>query len=206
MNRRDGEARHPISAEEFRLLRDLVYEHAGLRFEEDAMMLFERRLSDRVAALGFSSFNPYYKYLRFNPLGGSELEEVVERLTTKETYFFRQEYQLRAFKDELLPRIANSNREHRRLSVWSAGCATGEEAYTLAMLILESGLFVGWDVRVIGSDISKRGVAHARRGVYRPSSFRVTSPAQRERFFREAADGSHVVDDVKKLCHFAQLN
>jgi len=206
MIRRDSDARHAISAEEFRLLRDLVYEHAGLRFEEDAMLLFERRLSDRVAALGLLSFGGYYKYLRFNPLGANELEEVIERLTTKETYFFRQEYQLRAFRDELLPRIAHANREHRRLSAWSAGCATGEEAYTLAMLILESGLFSGWDVRVIGSDISKRGVAHARRGVYRPSSFRATAAEQRQRYFRDAEDGMHVMDEVKKLCHFAQLN
>jgi chemotaxis protein methyltransferase CheR len=159
-----------------------------------------------VAALGFSAFGAYYKYLRFNPLGPSELEEVIERLTTKETYFFRQEYQLRAFRDELLPRIAHANREQKRLAVWSAGCATGEETYTLAMLILESGLFSDWDVRVIGSDISKRGVAHARRGVYRPSAFRVTAPEQKSHFFREAEDGSHILEDVKKLCHFAQLN
>ncbi len=206
MNRSDSESRPGISPDEFRLLRDLVYEHAGLRFEEEAMLLFERRLADRVGALGFSKFGSYYKYLRFNALGPAELEEVVERLTTKETYFFRQEYQLRAFRDEILPRVSLANREQRRLAVWSAGCATGEEAYTIAMLIHQSGLFADWEVRVIGSDISKRCVAHARRGVYRTGSFRVTSPELRGRYFREGLDGTHVIDEVKKLSHFCQLN
>jgi chemotaxis protein methyltransferase CheR len=206
MNGSDGESRLGISPDEFRLLRDLVYEHSGLRFEEESMLLFERRLADRVRALGFPKFGTYYKYLRFNPMGDSELEEVIERLTTKETYFFRQEYQLRAFRDEILPRIAISNREQQRLAVWSAGCATGEEAYTIAMLIHQSGLFSKWDVRVIGSDISRRCVGHARRGVYRAGAFRVTSPELRARYFREGIDGTHVVDDVKKLCHFGQLN
>lgn len=205
MRRGDDESRL-ISADEFRLLRDLVYEHAGLRFEEDAMVLFERRLSERVGALGFSNFGSYYKYLRFNALGAAELEEVIERLTTNETYFFRQEYQLRAFRDELLPRLAEANRDHRRLSVWSAGCSTGEEAYTIAMLIRQSCLFNDWEVRVIGSDISKRCVAHARRGFYRGAAFRVTSPELRARFFREDGEGTQVADEVRKLCHFGQLN
>lgn len=206
MSRGADEDRLSITPDEFRLLRDFVYEHSGLRFEEDAMALFERRLAERVSELGFSGFGSYYKYLRFNPLGSAELEEVVERLTTKETYFFRQEYQLRAFRDELLPRLASANREHRRLSVWSAGCATGEEAYTIAMLIRQSALFDDWEVRVIGSDISKRCVAHARRGFYRSASFRTTAPEVRARFFRESSEGTQVVDDVRKLCHFGQLN
>jgi chemotaxis protein methyltransferase CheR len=200
------DARHRLMPDDFRLLRDLIYEYAGLRFEEDAQFLFERRLADRVEALSLSGYGAYYKYLRFNPLGDGELEEAVERLTTKETYFFRQEYQLRGFRDELLPRLAKANREYRRLCVWSAGCATGEEAYTIAILIRQSGLFDDWDVRVVGSDISKHCVAHARRGVYRPASFRATSPELRAKYFFEERDGTHVADDVKKLCHFGQLN
>ena len=197
---------HRLAADEFRLLRDLVYDYAGLRFEDDSAFLFERRLNERVEALGFAGYAAYYKYLRFNALGEAELEEAVERLTTKETYFFRQEYQLRAFRDELLPRVARSNKEHRRLCVWSAGCATGEEAYTIAILIQQSGLFADWEVRVVGSDISRHCVAHARRGVYKQASFRVTTPQLLARYFQEQSDGTHVKDEVKKLCHFGQLN
>jgi len=159
-----------------------------------------------VSALQLSSFDEYYKYLKFNARGSTELEEVIERLITTETYFFRQEYQLRAFSRELLPRLAQANAASRRLAVWSAGCATGEEVYTLAILIHESGLFDGWEVRVFGSDISKHNVAFARRGVYRPTSFRTTSPESRRTYFEEVSDGARVRDSIRKFCHFGQLN
>jgi chemotaxis protein methyltransferase CheR len=196
----------PLNAEQFRLLRDLVNQRTGLYFDETSMFLFERRLGDRLAALQLPDFDEYYHLLRFDARGATELEEAIELLTTKETYFFRQDYQLRAFSDELLPRLAESNAESRRLSIWSAGCATGEEAYTLAIVVHESGLFKGWDVRIVGSDISRASVAKARHGAYRSNSFRVTTPEMLGRYFIERADGFHVADFVKEKCHFGQLN
>lgn len=195
-----------LKPEEFQLLRDLVNEAAGLQFGDDSLFLFERRLGDRAAALGLDSFAAYYKHIRFASQGNAELEQALEVLTTKETYFFRQEYQLRAFQEELLPRLVVTNASQRRLNVWSAGCSTGEEVYTLAILILESSLFEGWDVNVIGSDLCRSNVAASRRGVYRESSFRVTPPEMRSRYFEERPDGTHVIDRVKRLCHFGQLN
>jgi len=204
--RSSGEPRPRLVSEEFHLLRDVIYEHAGLSFDSESMFLFDRRLGERVEALGLRSFNDYYKYLRFNARGPAELEEALERLTTKETYFFRQEYQLRAFSSELLPRLALQNADSRRLCIWSAGCSTGEEAYTLAMLVRDNPMFEDWEIRIIGSDICKSSVATARRGVYQPSSFRTTPEHMRARYFREEANGTHVVDRVKQLCHFGQLN
>ncbi len=201
------EPRPRLAPDEFRLLRDLVNEYAGLSYDDDAMYAFDRRLGERVVALDLDGFDEYYKYLRFNIRGAAELEDAVELLTTKETYFFRQEYQLRAFEAELLPRLAATNASRRRLSVWSAGCSTGEEVYTIAMIIDRSGLFNGWDVRVIGSDISKRSVAHARRGSYRGSSFRAIGEALRRAYFVETSDGMDAVSDrIKRMCHFGQLN
>ena len=204
--RSSGEPRPRLMSEEFLLLRDVIYDYAGLRFDGDAMFLFDRRLGERVEALGLRSFNDYYKYLRFNARGPAELDEAIERLTTKETYFFRQEYQLRSFANELLPRLAQQNADSKRLCIWSAGCSTGEEVYTLAMLVRESDLFENWEVRLIGSDICKSSVAAARRGVYQTSSFRTTSTAMQARYFREDVDGMHVVDQIRRLCHFGQLN
>jgi chemotaxis protein methyltransferase CheR len=195
-----------LGTEEFRLLRDLIYDHAGLHYDDDAMFLFERRLVDRVEALGLDDFYAYYKHLRFDPRGPGELEEAIERLTTKETYFFRQEYQLRAFRDQLLPELAQVNAQRRRLAVWSAGCATGEEAYTIAILLLESGLFRGWDLKVVGSDICKGSVTAARRGIYREAAFRTTSHERRAQYFTDVGDGSEVAPELKKICHFGQLN
>ncbi len=191
---------------EFRLLRDLVNAHAGLHFDDEALVLFDRRLADRLATLQLSGYDEYYKYLRFNVRGQNELDEVLERVTTNETYFFRQEYQLRAFKNEILPRVYESNSARRRLAIWSAGCSTGEEVYTLAMLIHESDLFEGWDVRVVGSDICKQNVTFARRGIYRGGAFRTTPLEYRRSYFIEAEDGFHVVDKIRKMCYFGQLN
>lgn len=206
MDRPSGVGRFKLQLDEFLLLRDLIYATAGLRFERDSAFLMERRLAERIEALGLNSFGAYYKYLRFHPLGEAELAEAIERITTKETYFFRQEYQLRAFQDEILPRLAGSNREHRKLYVWSAGCATGEEAYTIAILIHQTRLFEGWDVRVVGSDLSARCVAHARRGIYREASFRSTPAEIRLRYFQPDGHGQRVIDELRKMCHFGQLN
>jgi chemotaxis protein methyltransferase CheR len=203
---RGFDPRPRLAPDEFRLLRDLVNAHAGLHFEDDALYMFDRRLGERVTALELSGFDQYYKYLRFDIRGHVELDEAVEALTTNETYFWRQEYQLRAFRDEVLPRLHDANASRRRLAVWSAGCSTGEEAYTLAILARQSGLFQGWDLRIIGSDISKKSVATARRGVYRESAFRASPADFRRAYFVEHEDGSHVVDDIKRLCHFGQLN
>ncbi len=149
-----------MKPEEFRLLRDLFSATTGLQFGPEARFALERRLRERLAVLGLATFAEYHHYLRFSPRADAEWEEAVDVLTTNETYFFREDRQLRAFRDELLPMLAEQAGARRRLAVWSAGCATGEEAYSLAMLIDESGIFarspVAWDVRVYGSDISPR--------------------------------------------------
>lgn len=199
-------SRPRLAPDVFRMLRDLVNEHAGLEFHDDALYAFERRLAGRVSALGLVSFEEYYRHARFDPAGVRELDEMIDLLTTKETYFFRQEYQLRAFSRELLPELVRIHGQSKRLTLWSAGCATGEEAYTLAICVLSSGLCEGWDVRIVGTDISGRSVAAARRGVYRPTSFRSTPPEVRRAFFEERDDGAHVIEPLRRMCHFGQLN
>ena len=195
-----------LRPDEFRLLRDLVNGHCGIYFGDDALPVLERRLRERLAALNLKSFGEYYQFLRFSNLNVSELDEALDLLTTNETYFFREDYQLRAFRDEVLPQLAAEAASRRRLTVWSAGCSTGEEVYTLAILIAESGLFEDWEVRVYGSDISRRCVAAARRGIYGASAFRVVGPEIKRSFFADRADGSHVIDRIRQLCHFGHLN
>lgn len=198
-------ARPRLALDEFLLLRDLFLERAGLDFEEASTFAFERRLGDRIVELGLKSFHDYYKHLRFDVHAELELEYALERITTAETYFFRQDYQLRAFRDEVLPALHASRRAARRLVLWSAGCSTGEEVYTLAILLKETGLFEGWAVRVIGSDLSRERVAAARRGVFREASFR-TAQWLKDRYFAETTEGWQVNDEIKAMCHFGQLN
>ncbi len=192
--------------DEFRLLRDLIAARTGVHFGEEGRSQLERRLRERLLALGLSSFGEYGHYLRFNARAPAEWEEAMELVTTNETYLFREAYQLRAFRDEVLPGLAEGAKARRRLWLWSAGCSTGEEVYTIAILVAQSGLFEGWDVRVFGSDISKRCIAAARRGVYGAASFRVTPPEVRRAWFSEQDGAFHVADRIRAMCHFGCMN
>ncbi len=196
----------PLKPEEFRLLRDLLSSRIGIQFGPESRFAMERRLRERLAILKLSTFAEYYQYLRFHPLAATEWEEAIELLTTNETYFFREDYQLRSFKDEVLPLLASQAKGRKRLSIWSAGCSTGEEVYTIAILLMESQLLAGWEVRVYGSDISKRCIAAARRGVYGQASFRAMPEDYKRRHFVEKSDGYYVSERVRTLCHFGQMN
>ncbi|MDB4943995.1 MAG: Chemotaxis protein methyltransferase CheR [Labilithrix sp.] len=202
-----------LRADEYRLIRDLVSERLGIWFGPDSRQSLERRLRERLTVRGITSYGDYYQLLKYSPLAREEWDEASELLTTHETYFFREDYQLRAFKNELLPMLAERLKARRRLQLWSAGCSTGEEVYTIAMLVLESGLFDGWEVRVYGSDLSKKCISAARRGLYGPTSFRSTTdeakrtwfvaPSQREPGGPELLG---VAPEVRALCHFGQMN
>ncbi|HEX4448539.1 MAG TPA: protein-glutamate O-methyltransferase CheR [Polyangiaceae bacterium] len=203
-----------LKPDEFRLLRDLFVMRTGLQFGPESRFALERRLRERLMVLKLTSFAEYHHYLRFGTQASAEWDEAIDLLTTNETYFFREERQLRAFQDEVLPMIEAQARMRRRLAVWSAGCSTGEEAYTIGILVHQSTLFPrrsepgapAWDIRIYGSDISRRCVAAARRGVYGESSFRVTPPDARRAFFLERPDGWHVAEPIRSLCHFGQMN
>jgi chemotaxis protein methyltransferase CheR len=214
-----------LKPDEFRLLRDLFAARTGLHFGPEARFSLERRLRERLMVLKLSSFAEYHHYLRFGMHAAEEWDEAIDLLTTNETYFFREDRQLRAFQNEVLPMLHAQARLRRRLTIWSAGCSTGEEVYTIAILVHASHLFPrrepgasmlphtrpsterpGWDVRVYGSDLSRRCVAHARRGVYGESSFRATASDLRRAFFQERADGWHVSETIRHLCHFGQMN
>jgi chemotaxis protein methyltransferase CheR len=196
----------PLSSDDFRLLRDVVGARIGLSLAPSSRPALERRLRERLGVVNKKSFAEYHQYLSFDPAAEAEWETLYDLLTTTETYFFREDYQLRAFQDEVLPALHERARPRKRLTVWSAGCSTGEETYTIAMLIHESNLFGGWDVRVFGSDLSRRCVAAARRGVYTAASFRTTTKEKRRAYFIDRADGAHVVERIRAMCHFGQMN
>jgi chemotaxis protein methyltransferase CheR len=204
-----------LKADEFRLIRDLFAARTGLQFGAESRFALERRLRERLMILKLASFADYHHYLRFGAHASAEWDEAVDLLTTNETYFFREERQLRAFQNEVLPMLEVQARGRRRLAIWSAGCSTGEEVYTVAILVHRSLLFprrqpltdkAAWDVRIYGSDISRRCVAAARRGVYGESSFRVTPEDTRRAFFHDRPDGWHVTESIRQLCHFGQMN
>jgi chemotaxis protein methyltransferase CheR len=199
--------RPEMNAEEFRLLRDFVYAYCGILVRDDMKYVMQRRLWPRLEALGLHDFASYYRYLRFDAQRRAELDTAIEALTTHETYFFREPRQLKAFSQEVLPVLERRNARLRRLRLWSAGCSSGEEAYTLAMLLKESGRFEGWDVEVHGSDISRRVLAAARQGEYGPSALRATSAEQLARYFTQIGPNRvRVREDVRAWVTFGHHN
>ena len=198
-----------MNLEEFRLFRDFVYQYCGLHFTEDSKYLLEKRLGKRLQKHNLSTFKDYFYLLRYSPLKDQELTEVIDVLTTNETYFFREDFQLRTFRDEILPELRERKEKagNRQLRIWSAGCSSGEEPYTIAMILLDQPWLQSWRVEVIGTDISQRVLQMARQGIYGDSAFRATDAAVRQRFFTEEPDGrARIRDGVRKLVSVSHLN
>ncbi len=193
----------PASLRTLSALAALINRRCGLFYDRRALSTLERRLAVRVRQQGLSSFEEYLSILERDTV---ELSEVFEILTTKETYFFRQDYQLDAFVHEVLPRIAKENGPQGRLTVWSAGCSSGEETYTLSILLSESPLLVGWKVRVLGTDLCASNIEAAERGIYRDSSFRSTPKERIDRYFSKVSGGYSVNPDLRRSVHFSVRN
>jgi len=197
------------SEEEFRLVRDLIHDYCGLSFESDTGAILARRLAKRTAYLGIRDFRDYYRLLRYGRGREQELSDLMDLLTTNETYFFRESLQLRALTNEIIPELLLRRGERSGqapLRIWSAGCSTGEEPYTVAMLLLETGCCQGAPVEIIGTDISHRVLHHARRGVYGDSAFRATDVYFRQKYFRRDGDGFRPIDAVRDLVTISHLN
>ena len=194
---------------EFRMFCELVKSRCGLHFDEDSRFIVEKRLGRRVRECGVGSFAAYHLLLRNAGEGEEEFSNVVDTLTTNETYFFRELGQMRALIDEIVPELMERRRESGidvPVSIWSAGCSSGEEPFTIAMLANEAGYEVGKDIRIYASDISKQMLHRSRRGLYREASFRETPAHIRSQYFVEK-DGQHRIrDEIKNQVDFIQLN
>ncbi|HEY6842793.1 MAG TPA: protein-glutamate O-methyltransferase CheR [Thermoanaerobaculia bacterium] len=190
----------------FRLLRDAIYKRSGIWFSEASKYLLQKRLSPRARELNFESFQKYYYFLQYDPRAEEEFSEIFDLVTTKETYFFREASQLSAFTQEIVPDIL-SRKGVKKIRVWSAGCSTGEEPYSIAIALQEARLFERVDFDIFASDISQQALVRARRGQYREAAFRATDPNIRDRYFDRAPDGSwHIRDEVRNRVSFGRVN
>jgi chemotaxis protein methyltransferase CheR len=190
----------------FRLLRELFHERFGLWFNDDLRFLLQVRLGSRLALHGLRDFEGYRRFLRLDPRGPAELADAAEVLTTNETYFYREPDQLRALERDILPSLEQARGQGRRLRLLSAGCSTGEEAYTLAALLLGSGRFTGWDLEVHGVDLSRRCLARGLAGAYGEHAFRSAEGQALRRWFH-LQEGRWVVDDaLRRLVRFSAAN
>jgi chemotaxis protein methyltransferase CheR len=198
----------PLPDDVFRLLRDFIHGYCGIYFDNGSRFLLERRLSRRLEQHRLKSFEEYYHFLRYDRKREEELVILIDNLTTNETYFFRESPQLRAFSEEILPEFRETLAGRKVLRIWSAGCSTGEEPYTIAILLLESGeWWRDWQIEILGSDINQRVLHTARKGVYKKNAHRATSPDMLAKYFVADEKGDfRIIDKVKELVSFSSLN
>ena len=204
-----------MSAPTFVGFRNLIYEKSGIYFPDNKKYVLDSRLASRLAEHNCTTFEEYLALLRTDAWRDKELPALFNAVTTNETFFFRDLPQLQAFNDLILPAMIKENQGTKRLKIWSAACSTGDEPFTLAILLLERGRegaggcngdLGGWNVEVAASDISEAVLRSARRAAYGTYAMQHVSPLLRSRYFM-IEDGLHCVKhEAKRLVRFAHIN
>ena len=190
----------------FRLLREQIYKRSGMWFSDSSKYLLQKRLSPRARELNFDSFQKYFYFLQYDPRADAEFDQIFDLVTTNETYFFREPAQLQAFVEEIIPDLL-SRKALKKIRIWSAGCSSGEEPYSLAMLLSEAGWYEHAAFEIFASDINQQVLSKARKGQYRENAFRATTPTLREKYFtRDSESTWRVKDEIRNRVSFGRLN
>jgi chemotaxis methyl-accepting protein methylase len=190
------------------MVRDLVAHRSGLYLGQPHHLFLERTVTERMRETS-GDFSSYLSQLQASPPGGGELQVLVERLCIHETSFMRDPSDFRALANYILPRLAEEVREHgrRRLRLVSAGCSTGQEAYSIAMVVEEASLGLP-DVRieVVGLDLSSEALERARRGLYSRKEVMTLEPWRLQRFFQPCGDDYEIVPSLRQKVRFMNAN
>jgi chemotaxis protein methyltransferase CheR len=191
-------------------IRDLIYQAAGIFQPDNKLRLLEDRCGRRLSELKVKTLREYLARLNHPTTGREEMVKLLNEITIGETCFFRNQSQLDTLKSVVLPRIlaARASSVVRKLRIWSAGCSTGEEPYSLAIFLLEqsSVLLKGWTFEVQATDLNERSLEHAQAGVYGDYSTRNVNPQYRQKYFTAAGDKLQVSPAARKPVLFSRLN
>lgn len=192
----------------FEQLRQIALAHTGIVLGENKRQMMYGRLARRIRQLGLGSFDEYCARLERDP--DSELGELINAITTNLTAFFRENHHFEHLASTALPEILTRNAGSRRLRVWSAGCSTGEEPYSIAMTLAESANLAGWDARILATDIDTNVVQRADAGVYGGDRVNGVDPKRQRRWFErgvgENAGKLRVRRELRDLIAFRALN
>lgn len=191
-------------------VRDLIYKTAGIFQANNRLRFLEERCQKRIQALGVRNMREYFDCLTSKPMARGEITSLLNEITVGETFFFRNQPQLEGIRNVVLPRVveAKSRMCMRHLRIWSAGCSTGEEPYTLAIILLEEcrNRLKGWTFEILATDLNQRSLATAEAGSYGEYSVRNIDPQLRERYFRFEGSQLQVTPEVKTKVRFTRLN
>jgi chemotaxis protein methyltransferase CheR len=197
----------PLGEEDLRRFQAFLVQLSGLHFDQDNSKILERGLGRRMRALHLESYGEYYHYLKRYQNSRRELKKLLALLTVGETFFFRYRAHFEALQHSVIPELIKRNWSQRTLRIWSAGCSTGEEPYSIAMLLLEHfPELADWQVEILATDINYQSLRRAREGIYRERTLRVTEASYRKRFFIPQNSRLMVASEPRKLVRFGYLN
>ncbi len=198
----------PVTDDEFRLFQQLVYQWSGIFLSPIKRALLAARLSKRVRQLGLRSFSEYYRHLSQGE--DDERRILLDSICTNETHFFREPAQFDFLDQVVLPGMMADGRRQKRIRVWSAGCSTGEEPFSLAMLLHDRLAASGWSIEILATDLSTRVLEKAANAEWPVESAAEIPPAYLRRYMlkgRKSKEGiMRAGPQLRSLIHFAQLN
>ncbi len=188
------------------MFRDYIHEHSGIFLDESKLDSLRISLHTRASRTNCFSYNDYFQILK-----GSEEEfrELISLITINETSFFRYFAQFEVFRNNILPDIIRRKEKigNKSLRIWSAGCSTGEEPYTVALIILDGfPEILTWNIEILGTDVSKKALSQAKEGFYHSRSLRITPQRYIDKYFEPSGDGFQIKDEVKRMVNFKYHN
>jgi len=184
----------------------LIYKKTGLFFEYNKKYYVQKKLEKRAELLGVDSLNEYYTMLKFS-YDSSEFDRLINQLTVNETYFFRDFPQLRCFAEDVLPIFVKEKGNRKKIKIWSAACSTGEEPYTLSIIIQEMlDNPEEWDIQILASDINTDVLQTAQIGVYDSRSVKDVPPEYLRKYFTKWNNKYLINMNVKKHVSFRRIN
>ena len=186
----------------FKQLRDFIYEKCGIFIPETKKYLLEKKLTTRLDQRHLSTFDEYLPYLR-SSLNGDEIGKLFDAVTVNETYFFREPQQLDVFLNSVIARVIEQ-KGLRDIRVWSAACSTGEEPYTIAMMLMEKKICA--KLEIFGSDISGSVLDAAQKGVFGSYSMRNVAEPYLSKYFKKNSAGHELATIVKNVVKFMNIN
>jgi len=196
-----------ITQKEFKLLAEYIETHFGIHLKNEKQALLAGRLQNSLIQMGFNNFMEYYNYLISDKSGGAGIA-LVDKITTNHTYFMRETNHFYYFRDQVLPFLSHTVKD-RDLRIWCAASSTGEEAYTLAMLVDE---FFGknkmwWDTKILATDISSIVLDKAKKGIYSNEQIAPLPVQWKNQYFNKYDDEISVItDEIKNEVLFRKFN
>ena len=195
-----------LSQDDFCRFQEFFYRKTGIQFEGSKRYFVDKRLIERIQATDSGNFRSYFMMLRFEA-SGEELQILTNLMTVNETYFFREEYQFQCLVYSILVEITKKRKDSTPIRIWSVPSSSGEEAYSIAIYLLEYWPGINdWDVEIISSDIDTQILSQARCGLYSPRSVQHLPAKILGKYFEPKGDAFQIHDDLRQSVEFTRVN